>query len=593
MKFQSQSALWATVSVAVLCIRQTSARPTQQIPLQLDSAIDTFFGVKVLRANADGSCTFLEAGPAQQHRLLSAEIGAPKVIVNKYPAVVDHHHHDEEGTHGENEEALQIVDIVGLTEAHAWNALDENCPAGITASEDQTPGYTNPVASDERSAGVEETEEAEALKDEVVKIIDSGPPENRIDVVFMGDGYTLAERDRFFEDIRRLTNDMWTSTTFASPRPLFNIWAVYRPSVSHGIGVGGRAKDTAFGLYRDGTELRGVYCSKPAAAREACRSTGQYACDFPSLIGNDDYYGGLGGEFTISTRSPTSGTVVLRHELGHNFIQVGEEYDGGFAYFGYNTASSLSSLPWKHWLSEPENIREERSKIQISAYPWHDLAKGGRTFRFKSDGSYQRWYLRMTASGVEIDGALEVFLDGKPLPWKTTGNLDRAFFDWGDEATGLTAGEHVLEIRQGIPANATAPIRQLCSLTLHEYDAEPKYLCKEGMWLEFLKRVSFIDAINVTCNKQTQKASITLDLIPLAHLRPENERVDGEVYHITWLHKGVEKPEFSGKTEIEVDVGAGAGSGQWQVVVRFETREVRKDNGLMTSRKGFSVPSQC
>jgi hypothetical protein len=46
--------------------------------------------------------------------------------------------------------------------------------------------------------------------------------------------------------------------------------------------------------------------------------------DFPTLIGNDDYYGGLGGEFTISTRSLTSGTIVLRHELGHNLIYVGE-----------------------------------------------------------------------------------------------------------------------------------------------------------------------------------------------------------------------------------------------------------------------------
>jgi hypothetical protein len=56
---------------------------------------------------------------------------------------------------------------------------------------------------------------------------------------------------------------------------------------------------------------------------------GDFACDFPSLIGRDEYYGGLGGEFTISTRSLTSGTKVLRHEMGHNFASVGEEYEGG------------------------------------------------------------------------------------------------------------------------------------------------------------------------------------------------------------------------------------------------------------------------
>ena len=36
-----------------------------------------------------------------------------------------------------------------------------------------------------------------------------------------------------------------------------------------------------------------------------------------------------GGQFVIGTKSRTTGTVVLRHEMGHNFIDVGEEYDGG------------------------------------------------------------------------------------------------------------------------------------------------------------------------------------------------------------------------------------------------------------------------
>jgi hypothetical protein len=41
---------------------------------------------------------------------------------------------------------------------------------------------------------------------------------------------------------------------------------------------------TAFGLYRDGTELRGVYYSKPDTARAACLSLGDQ-CDYPILMG--------------------------------------------------------------------------------------------------------------------------------------------------------------------------------------------------------------------------------------------------------------------------------------------------------------------
>jgi len=63
----------------------------------------------------------------------------------------------------------------------------------------------------------------------------------------MGDGYQLGERTRFIEDMRRLTDDMFASTTFFSHLPLFNIWAVFRESVESGIGVGGQPKNTAFG----------------------------------------------------------------------------------------------------------------------------------------------------------------------------------------------------------------------------------------------------------------------------------------------------------------------------------------------------------
>ena len=46
-----------------------------------------------------------------------------------------------------------------------------------------------------------------------------------------------------------------------------------------------------FGLYRDGTELRAVYCSKTDVARDACLSL-QSQCDYPILLGNDPLYGG-------------------------------------------------------------------------------------------------------------------------------------------------------------------------------------------------------------------------------------------------------------------------------------------------------------
>jgi hypothetical protein len=98
-----------------------------------------------------------------------------------------------------------------------------------------------------------------------------------------------------------MTDDLFKGETFRSILPvlshlisliqILNVWAVFTPSVDSGIGVNGRPKNTAYGLYRDGTELRGIYPSKKAQARRACKATGPYACDYPIIIGNDDYYG--------------------------------------------------------------------------------------------------------------------------------------------------------------------------------------------------------------------------------------------------------------------------------------------------------------
>lgn len=158
---------------------------------------------------------------------------------------------------------------------------------------------------------------------EIRKIVDGGDQENRIDVVFMGDGYTASEKDKFYSDMERLTKEMFEGVTFRSYLPLFNIWAIYVESVDSGIGYDG-AKNTPFRLYREKGQLRGIFPGNSQYARQVCRLTGTSGCDYPSIIGNDDFYGGLGGEFVISTKSARTGTVVLRHEMGHNFVDVGE-----------------------------------------------------------------------------------------------------------------------------------------------------------------------------------------------------------------------------------------------------------------------------
>lgn len=129
--------------------------------------------------------------------------------------------------------------------------------------------------------------------------------------------------------------------------------------------------------------------------------------------------------------------------LGHNFVNVGEEYDNGQVYSGVNAAANLSvvATKWGHWLTHGP-ARAERAIYRLLEYPWADLELGEQTFTFTSDGLYSRWYIVVSVSAAGEEDSLEFTLDGEILPWQTRGYEDREFYDWfGDE--GLSEGETV------------------------------------------------------------------------------------------------------------------------------------------------------
>ncbi|KZT34453.1 hypothetical protein SISSUDRAFT_1115124 [Sistotremastrum suecicum HHB10207 ss-3] len=468
---------------------------------------------------------------------------------------------------------------------------------------------------------------------EVVPLLVSGPSSNRVDLVFFGDGYTESQRALFLADSKRLAGDIAQNQTMSSVRPLLNFWAAFSPSQESGVGVGGNPKNTTFGLYRDGTELRAVYCSKKKLARAACRSLGD-ACDYPILLGNDPLYGGLGGEFTISTSSIENGPLVLRHELGHSILRVGEEYDGGFAYYGYNAEPDLSAPPkWSHWLTDElqlgETPRAERSVMSIQAYPWTLLQKNSPYFAsFESSGRYARHLLRFSISGVPHQEGLTVEFDGEDIGWQPKKGIgyDRWHYDFLRNHS-LSGGNHTLSFN--LSDSGDESVAQLCSFEVIEYGTEKEFNstlghvgayptfslknetsfrptndgclmrsvtlpnfcspCLEGLWLSLLRRVDLIDEVTLKCvpskHSESSLLEIALDLLPLAHLREdahESLKYSAEAYVIHWELNGIRQEGWDNSTVIQIPENAMKGVGEFEegsvgVHVQFLTLEVRRD----------------
>ncbi|MBQ46206.1 MAG: hypothetical protein CMP10_01695 [Zetaproteobacteria bacterium] len=449
-------------------------------------------------------------------------------------------------------------------------------------------------------------------EDEVVTIVDSGPAKNRIDVVFMGDGYTVEEKQKFFSDMQRMVDDIFRDKTFRSYLPLFNIHLVFRASNESGIGKNNIAKDTAYGLYRAGNTLRAIYPSDKRALRNSCSKAP--GCDYPVVIANDPYYGGLGGEFAISTSSVTSGTKVLRHELGHNFGRVGEEYDGG-GYFGANYSKRLRNLSWKHWTTA-KNVSSEPAKSRYIAWPWYNLIDGEYVAKFKSDGTASRASIRFSVSGMSEDSDLALTLDGSNVIYRGTGTDDRMFHNYRLN-TGFSNGEHQLVFEGAMDGDD----HWLSSVHIQEYGDDyhfdPDYIgafpvfdpkgrvagyrsnhetclmrnmdspvfcsiCQENNWLQFFDNVELIDSVKTIYNQDI--VTVTLYTLKIGQLYDQNN--SGSIT-VQWFFNGEEISSFADKFQWTRSLDKAKGS--WQVKVQFRSAEIRKDLNLFDDTKYIEI----
>jgi hypothetical protein len=192
----------------------------------------------------------------------------------------------------------------------------------------------------------------------------TGDPEERVDFLILGDGYTTAEAAKFTADAKRLTEVLFSTSPFKENRRRFNVWAMSPPAPESGV------SRPSTGVYRD-SPLGATYDAFGSERyvltfdNRSLRRTAQFApYEFVEILVNNRTYGG-GGIFNLYSTVASDNAFanyVFVHEFGHHFAGLADEYyTSSVAY----APSTDRVEPW-----EP-NVT---ALLDVSTLKWRTLA---------------------------------------------------------------------------------------------------------------------------------------------------------------------------------------------------------------------------
>jgi hypothetical protein len=164
----------------------------------------------------------------------------------------------------------------------------------------------------------------------VVPVSVGGDASNRLDVVFLGDGYTAAEMGQFAADVNTATAGLLAQAPFDEYRGYLNIRRIEVASADSGVSHPnlGVTKNTAFGAYYNCGGIERLICANMGAVLSVVQGALPASeRDLVILLVNDTEYGGSGGTITIASMNSASIELVL-HETGHTLGQLADEYGG-------------------------------------------------------------------------------------------------------------------------------------------------------------------------------------------------------------------------------------------------------------------------
>jgi hypothetical protein len=197
----------------------------------------------------------------------------------------------------------------------------------------------------------------------VQPVVVNGPTDQRINLVFLAEGYTAGEMTKFGADVQNALTGLFNTPPYREYAGYFNAYAVEVASNQSGTdhpytapdcpaGLDTLNRDTYFNSTFDYAGIHRLIVPQSGRVYPVLTANTPY-WDVAFVIVNTSYYGGAGGTFATFTTNVSAAEIAI-HELGHTFADLADEYDygGGGGYEAPNATAELVRplIKWNAWI---------------------------------------------------------------------------------------------------------------------------------------------------------------------------------------------------------------------------------------------------
>jgi hypothetical protein len=200
---------------------------------------------------------------------------------------------------------------------------------------------------------------------ETVKIHYSGESSNKLDIVFIAEGYTKDEMDKFEKDANKFADYLFEYDPFSKYKDQINIWGVKAISKDSGTDIPGDSiwKSTAL------NSNYYTFDSERYLMTMDYKSVRSYASNVPYdqiyILVNTEKYGGgaIYNYYNCTAVDNETSKKIFIHEFGHGLVGLADEYYTSDV--SYQEYYPLDVEPWEPNITTLVNFEKK----------WKDLIK--------------------------------------------------------------------------------------------------------------------------------------------------------------------------------------------------------------------------